>query len=419
MTDHRTSTPARLSTPAEQRTPWRWAGVLAILAVVTISYVDRVNVSVLITDRGFTDHFGITGNRPAQGALMTLFLLGYGVAAIGVTPWFEARLGERRGLLASLAVWSAVTALCPLAGGAVLLLALRMLLGASEGPLFSLKTMYIRRQFAPTERGTPNAVSSMGVSLGTAVGLPLVAFAVHRFGWVASFPLVAALNMIIGLPLVALFVRTRRRARATGAARRPGSVQRLWAALRTPRLGWILVVEIATLGYLWGSTAWLPTYLLSARGFSLAQMGVLAALPFLLSLVSGFLGGRIIDRLDGARIPVVLVLGSVGTFCCATVVALADSRWVAAVALILANACWGVQGPAIPTLIQRHAPAEAVGSAYGVINGVGNLVSALLPTLMGAVIAGLGPHGFAAGFALLAATQLLTLAGALMLLRRP
>ncbi|MGW2181804.1 hypothetical protein ACWCXX_27660 [Streptomyces sp. NPDC001732] len=49
----------------------RGAGVLTLLVVVLISYVDRVNISVLVTDRAFTDHFGITGDRVAQGAPAT------------------------------------------------------------------------------------------------------------------------------------------------------------------------------------------------------------------------------------------------------------------------------------------------------------------------------------------------------------
>jgi predicted MFS family arabinose efflux permease len=390
----------------------RWLGVVTLLVVVAISYFDRINVSVLITDPAFTGHFGIAGNRAAQGALMTLFLIGYGVSALLITPWYEAALGVRRGLLVSLAGWALFTVISPFALGAVMLLALRALLGAGEGPLFSLKTMYVKEHFGQGELGKPNAVTSMGVSLGTALGLPVVTFGVYRFGWHGSFFLLAALNMVVGVPLVLLFVRAAGRRRPERPAR-----ARFVAALRTPRLAWILLVEIATLGYLWGSSSWLPSYLLQAQHFSLAQMGVLSALPFLVSLGSGFLGGYVIDRLAPARVPMVLVVGAVGTAACVTAVVLTDSRWLAAAALILANGFWGFQAPAIPTLVQQYARPEAVGSTYGVINGLGNLVSAALPTLMGVAIAAGGAHGFAAGYTLLAATQAVTLVGACALLR--
>lgn len=392
----------------------RWLGALTLLVVVTISYIDRINVSVLITDRSFLEHFGIAHDRAAQGALMTLFLVGYGIAALAVTPWYEAAFGARRGLLVSLATWALFTALSPIAIGPVVLLGLRFLLGVSEGPLFSLKTMFVRDSFAEHELGKPNAVTSMGVSLGTALGIPVVTFAVYRFDWHASFLLLAGLNLVIGIPLVVLFIRPPGRKRATHQPAR----QRFVTALRTPKLGWILLIEIATLAYLWGSSSWLPSYLLQARHFSLAQMGLLAALPFVVSLASGFLGGWLVDRLAPARTPLVLVIGSIGTALCASAVVLVDSRWLAAGALILANAFWGLQGPVIPTLVQRYSAAGAVGSTYGVINGVGNLIAAGLPTLMGWVIGASG-HGFTAGYGLLAATQVITLGAACVLLRHP
>ncbi|MFZ3556344.1 MULTISPECIES: MFS transporter [unclassified Streptomyces] len=393
----------------------RWAGVLSLLVIVLISYVDRVNVSVLITDKAFTDHFGITGDPTAQGALSTVFLVGYGIAAFVLTPFYETSLGVRRGLVVSVALWSLMTLLSPYALGALTLTVLRALLGAAEGPLFSLKTMYVREHFEPHEAGRPNAVSSMGVSLGTAAGLPLITYLVYRFDWHTSFIALAALNAVVGLPLILLFVR----GRGVRGAERPGFGATLKGALRMPRLAPILVIEIATLAYLWGSSAWLPSYLLRERHFSLSAMGIVSALPFLMSLVSGFLGGLVLDRLPRRLLALPFVVGSAGTAVCVLLVAGADSDAAAATGLILAGGFWGLQGPAIPTLVQHCAPARFVGSAYGVVNGVGNLVSAFMPTLMGVAIAASGGHGFGAGFGLLAGAQALTLVCGAWLLVRP
>ncbi|MGC5008037.1 MFS transporter [Streptomyces sp. DT203] len=117
---------------------------------MAISYVDRVNISVLITDNAFLDRFGLAGDRVAQGALMTIFLLGYGPAAFVLTPVYETLLGVRRGLLVSVATWAVLTFVSPWIGSLFLLLAVRCLLGAAEGPLFSLKTMYASRTGSPT-----------------------------------------------------------------------------------------------------------------------------------------------------------------------------------------------------------------------------------------------------------------------------
>ncbi|WP_392675976.1 MFS transporter [Streptomyces sp. LN785] len=427
--------------PADVRSgAGRWYGVLTFTIVVAISYVDRVNISVLITDHSFLDRFGLAGDRVAQGALMTVFLVGYGLAAFVLTPVYETLLGVRRGLVVSVTTWAVLTFVSPWIGSLFLLLAVRCLLGAAEGPLFSLKTMYIKDRFADTELGRPNAVSSMGVSLGTAVGMPLVTLLIVHSDWTTSFHALGALNAVLGIPLVLLFIRpggvgapgsSRKRTQDQDGDGKPtrGPVpsdnrprgggmllSTLIRALRTPRLGWILLVEIATLAFLWGTASWLPSYLLQARHFSAAQTGWLAALPFAVSLASGLIGGLFIDRVPQRRLPLVLVVGSVGAGACAALAVSATSATVSATALVLAGGFWGLQGPAIPTLVQRHAPAGSVGSAYGVVNGVGNLVSAFMPTLMGTAIAMDGGHGFTVGLSLLVVTQVITLISAVALL---
>jgi predicted MFS family arabinose efflux permease len=413
------------ATPAAPNNASRWLGVVALLILVAISYVDRVNASVLITDRAFTDHFGISGDRVLQGALMTTFLVGYGIAAFFLTPFYEALLGVRRGLFVSIAAWAVFTLASPYALGATMLLVLRFVLGASEGPLFSLKTMYIRQHFANHEVGKPNAVSSMGVSGGLAIGIPLVTWLVYSFDWHSSFVALALLNALVGLPLIWFFIDRPVRDASPAAERRHtprhhsvGETIRL--ALSTPSLGAILLIEIATLAYLWGSSSWLPSFLLQAQHFSIRNMGIVAALPFLTGVAAGFLGGYFVDKLAPQRVPLVFVVGVLGTG--VSVLLLLASQATGAVAfwLIASQAFWGLQGSAIPTLVQHKAPKVAVGSTYGLVNGVGNLVSAFMPLAMGAAI-GAGATtraGFAAGFGLLAGTQLVTLCVALYLLYR-
>ncbi|MDR8236601.1 MFS transporter, partial [Acinetobacter baumannii] len=66
--------------------------------------------------------------------------------------------------------------------------------------------------------------------------------------------------------------------------------------------------------------------------------------------------------------------------------------------------------------VQHHAPREAVGSAYGIINGIGNICAAFIPLLMGVVMKSVG--SVSSGFSVLVASQLITLcAGGALLLR--
>ena len=231
----------------------RWLGVLVLMIVVSISYMDRINVSLMITDKDFLDVFGLANDRVAQGRLVTVFLIGYGISAWFLTPLFEARWSVRTGLLASLVLWMIFTGVSAVTGSLMLLLAWRVLLGVAEGPLFSLKTMYVSEHFASGEVGKPNAVSSLGVSIGLAAGFPVVTYLINLFGWRGSFFALATLNLAIGLPLVLAFVHPRRDgaggATKTDPKSRDGMMDLVRTAFGTPHLVPILLIEIATLSY--------------------------------------------------------------------------------------------------------------------------------------------------------------------------
>jgi sugar phosphate permease len=234
----------------------------------------------------------------------------------------------------------------------------------------------------------------------------------------------AFLNAVVGMPLIYFFINrepSRALAMARNVRRKIGhhSVgETIRLAFSTPHLIAILAIEVATLAYLWGSSSWLPSYLLQAEHFSIANMGIVASLPFVMAVASGFLGGYIIDKLPSRRVPLIFVLGSLGTGASVLLLVNSHATSVIALSLIASQAFWGLQGSAIPTLVQHNSPKAAVGSTYGFINGVGNLVSAFMPLAMGAVI-GVGTTtrgGFVTGFILLAGTQLVTLCVAIYLL---
>jgi predicted MFS family arabinose efflux permease len=395
----------------------RWAGVIVLMIVVSIAYVDRINVSLMITNADFLHTLGLEGDRVAQGRLVSLFLFGYGLSAWFLTPVFESRWSVRTSLMISVLLWTVFTAASALAAGAKVFLLWRLLLGCAEGPLFSLKTMYVKEHFAPNEVGKPNAVSSLGVSIGLGAGYAVVNFLIMHFGWRDSFWALALLNLAIGLPLIVLFIRSSARTRSPSPDA-GSAVSLLLAALRTPHLFWILIVEICTLSYLWGASTWLPSYLKEARHFSLNEMSIFAGLPFFIGIIANVTGGSVVDLLPRSKAPVVFAIGGVTTALCVTMAILADNPYVAASALVLAGAGWGFQAPAIPSLVQHVARDGTVGSTYGLINGIGNLTSALMPMMMGAAMMSRSGDNLARGFWLLVGTQLLTAASGLVLMAR-
>lgn len=399
---------------------FRWYGVITLFVIVAISYVDRINIAVLITDPAFLQHAGIAqADRFSQGLLATAFMVGYGVSAFVLTPFCAALFGVRKSLIFGLIVWGVVTFITPWFTGYGMLLASRILLGVSEGPLFSLASSYIKAHYESHENGKPNSFVNMGTGLGLALGYPLIGYLLATFHWDMSFYVLGLLNIALGIPLVIAFVRmpaslaNPARPRSFGEAMaRVAGVAR--GALHTRHLILVTVLTSAALAYLWGGSNWLPAYLKEARGFSLREMGWLASLPQYATVLAVLLGGVIIDKIDRQRVPFIFMAASAGVALSVLLAINAQDRYWAAYALIAANFFWGLQSPAIPSTVQYCSRPEHVASAFGVVNGTGSLVAGFMPALMGSVISAVsaGPGasggaaaGFFAGFSLLIGTQ--------------
>ena len=405
---------------------FRWYGVVTLFVIVAISYVDRINIAVLITDAAFLNHVGLAADdRVSQGFLATAFMLGYGVSAFVLTPFCSAIFGVRRSLIYGLVLWGAVTWASPMFHSYGLLLASRILLGVSEGPLFSLASSYIKAHFQSHENGKPNALVNMGTGLGLAIGYPLVGYLLAQFQWDTSFHVLGIMNIALGIPLVLAFVRM---PMAKDDAARPSSLGEAMArvsgivrgALQTRHLFLITLLTSAALAYLWGSSNWLPTYLHEARGFSLREMGWLASLPQYATVLAVLVSGVLIDRIEREHVPFIFMGASVGVALSVLMAINAHDPYAAACCLVAANFFWGLQSPAIPSTIQYCSRPEHTASAFGVTNGAGSLVAGFMPALMGGVISAVShgssapgaaaasaasASGFFAGFALLIGTQ--------------
>lgn len=402
----------------------RWAGVVTLFLIVAISYIDRINVAVLVTDADFLRHFGLAlEDRASQGMLGTAFMVGYALSNFVLTPFCATVLGVRRSLLLGLLIWGGVTAISPLFTSMGMLLFSRVLLGVAEGPLLGLASSYIKAHFGGHENGKPNSLVNMGTGLGLALGFPLVSMLIAMLNWHVSFYVLGILNIAFGLPLVLAYVRMparpeyeRKLSSWTQAVAQVGHNFR--SSLSTRHLLTVAILTSAYLAYLWGSASWLPSYLKSARGFSISEMGWLGSLPQYAIVLGVLVGGIVIDRIRRRHVPAIFLVGSVGVAACVLLAIHADDKYVAVYSLIAAGFFWGLQSPTIPSTVQYYSQPQHVAAAMGVVNGLGALTSAFMPLVMGWVI-GLFPAspsaGFQAGFTVLVGTQLVVFAcGALL-----
>jgi len=196
----------------------RWMGAITLFVIVAISYIDRINIAVLITDPSFLAQIGVDkGDRISQGMLATAFMVGYGVSSVVLTPFCATVMGVRRSLLVGLALWGVAMFASPFFQSYALLLASRFMLGVAEGPVFALASAYIKAHFESHENGKPNSFVNMGTGLGLAIGFPLVGYLMAVHGWDTSFFALGLLNIALGVPLVLAFIKMPQSATAEAA----------------------------------------------------------------------------------------------------------------------------------------------------------------------------------------------------------
>ncbi|GAB3630214.1 MFS transporter [Pandoraea terrae] len=386
--------------PAKRPTRQRYVLAAILLAVLFFSYIDRVNVSILVVDPEFLAAMGIANDAVRKGLLMTVFLTAYGIGNVVLSPIGD-KIGARKGMALSILFWAFSLLIGGVATAFMTMLVSRMILGMSEGLHFPLQNKYVKDWFPVSERGKANSVWQAGLSVAPALAMPVFTFIVHTSGWRSSFFILSALGLI---PLALVWFMTtdtpreHKKVNALELAHIESSLQAENGSLenrgsftegirsfaRNYRF-WLLVAYYSLhVSVFWGALTWLPTYLKEAKGFSWSAMGALSSLPWIMALATKIAAGYVCDR-TGHRASLIfasMVVVSVGVFFGATL----SDPLVSTILLSFGIGALGFALPPIWTMLQDIVPSNAISVGAGVMNGVANGLSALAPMVIGFVI---------------------------------
>jgi sugar phosphate permease len=402
---------------AVSRRRWLIASIL-FLAVLS-AFFDRISVAVMFTNTDFQNALGTGFNPTLLGLLMTAFVFAYGVSGMFLS--FVGDLyGPRNSLAIGAAVWGVAMACMGAASSFGLMLGLRVVLGTAEGPQFALTSSLVKRWFPKREQARGSAIWMMGSPLGSAIGFPLMIYLETTYGWRSAFFALAALNLVIILPLVLLVIRDNPPDGAVAlapaqAAQAGGSyLSQVALFIRDWRFWMLVIFNSAALIYLWGLNSWLPTYLVKIRHFNPQQTGVFASLPFVMMFLGEVLAALLSDKF-GRRAAVCLVgLFMAGALMYAVSI-IPDAR-TAALTIAASAFFWGAALPPLFALSAQLLPPRALAAGVGVFNGLGNVIGAFSPVVIGALVASTG--NFDAGLMVLVGATILGSMAMLPLVRR-
>ena len=158
-----------------------WIGGL-LFASTVINYIDRQTLSLLAPFLKLEYHWTNTD----YANLVIAFRVAY---SIGQTVFgrFMDRVGTRRGLSISVAFYSLVSMLTPLARGLGSFASFRFLLGAGESANWPAATKAVSEWFPKHERGLATALFDSGSSVGGAISPFIVLWIYFRWGWRPAF----------------------------------------------------------------------------------------------------------------------------------------------------------------------------------------------------------------------------------------
>ncbi len=194
--------------------------------------------------------------------------------------------------------WSLFTLLTPLGQYAFgLMRSLRFLVGMFEAASLPAATVINARWVPRHELGMAQMISISGVYAGQLIAYPISAWIIGAFSWRSVF----YFNAILGFAWIGLWLWL-------GSDRPPqeeekkqespeGGAVPLRALLTNPA-----VIALAVSYFLWAYgiamvIAWLPTYLVEARGYTIQQMGRVGMWPVAGGLIGVLGGGVMSDRL--------------------------------------------------------------------------------------------------------------------------
>lgn len=277
FTSPRQSTPADAFRPDARR--WLYIG-LAFLATV-INYLDRQTLSVaapvLRHELGFGD---IEYSR-----IVSAFMLAYTVMN-GISGPLIDRIGTRWGYGACMLWWSAAGALHSLVRTPLQLGACRFLLGMGEAGNWPAAVRVVSEWFPVRERALASGIFNSGSAVGAVIAPPLVAWLILHSGWQSAFWMIGLTGFVWFVVWMVVY-RTPPASSAADTQPAPPVLD-----LLRQRFVWSLTAAKIFFDPVWYFYIfWFPQYLSSVHGFSLAQIGAVAWIPFLTADIGNLAGG--------------------------------------------------------------------------------------------------------------------------------
>ena len=373
---------------APQKAPRAAWGMVALLFVyMVLNFADKIVVGLagvpIMTELNLSpSDFGLLGSS---------FFFLFSISAI-IFGFIINRVPTRWVLPALALVWA--LSQFPMLGavGFTTLLVCRVILGAGEGPAFSVAVHSVFKWFPDHQRTLPTAILSQGSSFGVILAVPLLNWIIINRSWHWAF---GALG-IVGLIWVALWLIFGREG-PLEAKSLPGVVE-----TRVPYAGLLLSPTFigccaATFGAYWALSlglTWFTPFIVKGLGFTQQQAGWISILPWIVgatvSLTAGAVSQGMLRRgfttraARGVLGAAPLVVGGLLLM----FVPVVDNSALRLTLLVFGSGLSGAIYVVCPAMLGEFTPVTQRGAVISIYGAIYTLAGIIAPYVMGNVIEG-------------------------------
>jgi MFS family permease len=373
----------------------RWFFILIpVLVFWIVASIDKLGVSIIVTNRGFLEDMQLLNSPAAIGLLGTVFSVTYGSFSY-LWGFIVDRIGPRWAAIGAASIWGITLIIGGFAGSYGMVLASRLLLGVGEGALYAVSNKFVGNWFERPQRARAQSMWVLGGPLGPVVGLPMLVAAMGLWSWRGAFFLLAALSLLLVVPLIFFLTRDAPEGGLAAAGSAAGPRHGAPAVAGIPKsfsemVGlfpfWAIVAAflMGSFGFS-GLAFWLPSYLRTERHFPTEVMAGWASMSWLLAVVAVIITGWLADRTQRPALMGVVVCSVAAA--ALLVAALTESPSLAAAMLAVGLAMINSESTLCQVLVLNICGPQLVGRGAGIMTGTGNLIGGFSAVIIGWIVA--------------------------------
>lgn len=327
-------------------------------------------------------------NNAQLGIATSAFAFSWAIIGL-FGSWFADSKGSRKALLAAIVmVFSIFSLLTGLATGFVMLVFIRLIMGAAEGPVMPISQSFIIPQSTPSRRGL-----NMGLMQIVAVGLiasllgPIIQVALAKsIGWRWTFVVTIIPGIIVAIMIAKILINPENRAEADRRAEAEGKgigKVKISTVLGERNIILSIIGTIFLLCWYVCMLTYTPGYLVNVKGLDPSYMSYVMGAFGLGAIVWGIVVPGLSDRVG--RKPMVLLAAALGVFASVGILFAPPNLFLL---MLIAFIGWG--GVGVCALMQSTIPAESGDPRFvATIIGTNQMTGELLGASGGAILLGI------------------------------